>query len=278
MWFNEKPTYSHSRVFGCLAYVHVRKELRTGKFSDTAKKGVLLGYQEGHHNYRVWLLNERKVVYNHDMVFKESIFPFQTSPDAVSSSLNDFSIDESFVEESPIQSPTHSPHDPSIQELSIESQSESDSASSFSDSHLIPSEDIPSSVIADPIVPSRIVEGDSSRSILNNDKSKSTYKLESIEASAPKDISSKIDPKNILTSRTRHKAQTATFNEHTVCQDPTTYNQDTTRPDKDEWIKAITCELTALEDMKVWEEVELPSDAHAIGTTWVFKRKTGPHV
>lgn len=28
--------------------------------------------------------------------------------------------------------------------------------------------------------------------------------------------------------------------------------------------------------MEVWEEVELPANAHALGTTWVFKKKTGP--
>lgn len=49
------------------------------------------------------------------------------------------------------------------------------------------------------------------------------------------------------------------------------------RPERDDWIEAITRELTALDDMNVWSEVELPDGAHAIGTTWVFKKKTGPH-
>lgn len=50
LWYGKKPKYDHLRVFCCLAYVHHRKELRTEKFSDTAKRGMLLGYQEGHHN------------------------------------------------------------------------------------------------------------------------------------------------------------------------------------------------------------------------------------
>lgn len=45
------PSYQHLRVFGCLAYVHVGKERRGGKFEDVAKRGVFLGYQEGHKNY-----------------------------------------------------------------------------------------------------------------------------------------------------------------------------------------------------------------------------------
>lgn len=47
------------------------------------------------------------------------------------------------------------------------------------------------------------------------------------------------------------------------------------RPDRDNWNKAITQELNNLEDMVIWEEFDLPPDAHTIGTTWVFKKKTG---
>lgn len=51
LWHGYTPKYDHLRVFGCLAYVHVGKERRESKFSDTAKRGVMLGYQESHKNY-----------------------------------------------------------------------------------------------------------------------------------------------------------------------------------------------------------------------------------
>lgn len=51
LWYGKSPTYNHLRIFGCLAYVHIGKERRGGKFSDTAKRGIFLGYQEGHHTY-----------------------------------------------------------------------------------------------------------------------------------------------------------------------------------------------------------------------------------
>lgn len=60
LWFGEEPKYNHLRVFGCLAYVHVGKERREGKFLDTAKKGVMVGYQTSHHNYQIWLLDKKK--------------------------------------------------------------------------------------------------------------------------------------------------------------------------------------------------------------------------
>lgn len=56
-WHGKTSEYKHLRVFGCLAYVHVSKEHQAGKFSDTAERGIFLGYQEGHHNYRVMLLS-----------------------------------------------------------------------------------------------------------------------------------------------------------------------------------------------------------------------------
>lgn len=57
--------------------------------------------------------------------------------------------------------------------------------------------------------------------------------------------------------------------------DPATYHQAIHRPDSDKWIEAINKELSALERMGVWEECELPDGEHALGTTSVFKRKTG---
>lgn len=49
LWNGKAPKYDHLCTFGCLAYVHVEKERRDGKFADTAMRGVFLGYQEGHH-------------------------------------------------------------------------------------------------------------------------------------------------------------------------------------------------------------------------------------
>lgn len=36
-------------------------------------------------------------------------------------------------------------------------------------------------------------------------------------------------------------------------------------------------ELKAQEAMNVWSKVVLPKGEHALGTTWVYKKKTGPN-
>lgn len=94
---------------------------------------------------------------------------------------------------------------------------------------------------------------------------------------APKDISSAIDVSNILPSRTRrtpHASVCIPKAMITTSTDPQTYTQATRRDDSEEWIKAMDKELSALERMNVWEEVEVPAGQHALGTTWVYKRKT----
>lgn len=87
--------------------MHKGKEIRQGKFSDTAKRGVLLGYQEGHHNYRVWFLDEKKLFYSHVAIFEERIFPFKEASDlSPSSSAPKFTHQSSdFLSDTPDTSP-----------------------------------------------------------------------------------------------------------------------------------------------------------------------------
>lgn len=61
---------------------------------------------------------------------------------------------------------------------------------------------------------------------------------------------------------------------HTTTPDPKMYHQATSRHDAPEWIAAMNKELSTIERMGVWEEVELRAGEHALGTTWVYKRKT----
>ncbi|MBW0540909.1 hypothetical protein O181_080624 [Austropuccinia psidii MF-1] len=54
---------------------------------------------------------------------------------------------------------------------------------------------------------------------------------------------------------------------------PKTYKQAITSPDKEEWIKAITCELGNMNDHGVFEILPLPDGAKPIGGDWVFVQK-----
>lgn len=41
-WHYRKPTFSHLKVFGCKAYVLIRKEIRGSKFSPVSSEGILV--------------------------------------------------------------------------------------------------------------------------------------------------------------------------------------------------------------------------------------------
>lgn len=67
VWTGAEPRYDHLRRFGCISYVHTLAD----KISPRPRKGVLLGYALGTKGYRVWLLDEEKVVVSKDVVFNE---------------------------------------------------------------------------------------------------------------------------------------------------------------------------------------------------------------
>lgn len=74
IWYGKKPNLSNLRIFGCNAYSHVPKELRT-KFDPKATKCIMLGYNNN--GYRLWNIAEQKAVVSRDVVFDETMFHYK---------------------------------------------------------------------------------------------------------------------------------------------------------------------------------------------------------
>ena len=70
-WSGRKPSVSHLRVFGCLAYVHVPDESRT-KLDDKSKKFVFIGYDEKFKGYKLFDPTNNKLIVSRDVQFDES--------------------------------------------------------------------------------------------------------------------------------------------------------------------------------------------------------------
>ena len=68
LWSGKLPSLDHLRPFGCIAYIY-KKE---GKLDPRAKKVVFLGYPQGVKGYKIWLIDDKKIVINWDVVFKET--------------------------------------------------------------------------------------------------------------------------------------------------------------------------------------------------------------
>jgi len=66
----KRPDVSHFRIFGSSVYCHVTKDAWK-KLKPTTKLGILVGYTDTPHNYRVYLLTSRRTVVHRDLKFDE---------------------------------------------------------------------------------------------------------------------------------------------------------------------------------------------------------------
>ncbi|KAM0024788.1 putative RNA-directed DNA polymerase [Helianthus debilis subsp. tardiflorus] len=71
----KSPSYSHLRVFGCLAY-YWNYDTRGDKFEPRGRPGVFLGYPYGTKGYRVYDLELHKLIVSRHVEFIEEKFPF----------------------------------------------------------------------------------------------------------------------------------------------------------------------------------------------------------
>lgn len=69
-WNGMKPTVSHLRVFGSIAYVHVPSQRRL-KLDDRSEKHVFVGYDKHSKGYKLYNPITRKVVVSRDVEFDE---------------------------------------------------------------------------------------------------------------------------------------------------------------------------------------------------------------
>lgn len=72
-WSGHKPSVSHLRVFGCLAYAHIPKTKRK-KLDDRSRKCVFLGYASSKKGYGLMDLLRQTVFTSKDVRFEEHIF------------------------------------------------------------------------------------------------------------------------------------------------------------------------------------------------------------
>ncbi|KAK8957035.1 hypothetical protein KSP39_PZI000307 [Platanthera zijinensis] len=71
VWYGKDPSYSHLRVFGCRAFVHIPKDERS-KLESKTRKCIFLGYgHNGELGYRFFDPVAKKLVRSRDAVFCE---------------------------------------------------------------------------------------------------------------------------------------------------------------------------------------------------------------
>lgn len=71
-----KPNYEHLRVTGCLCYVN-NQHAGGDQFAPKGSRCMLIGYPSGQKAYKLYDLDNHKIVVSRDVVFQEHVFPFK---------------------------------------------------------------------------------------------------------------------------------------------------------------------------------------------------------
>ncbi|POW22754.1 hypothetical protein PSHT_00941 [Puccinia striiformis] len=288
-WFGHRFDSSCLRVSGCRAYVNIPKERRVGKFGDTAKEGILVGYQLGIPNWRVLTAGGR-IEYSHDVIFDETAYPgISPSAQAGIPILSNFFEDNIPVVSPPASAPS------SPEESPTPSVYHSDDESSAGvKSQLLGNADHPGAVWEDsgPNLPTGSLHGETLLpQQANTSNPKPSYHYVPASQPAPRNISSDVDPANIISTKRRAAAArhllTATpfydplFAFSTIMPPqvslsspvPKTFSAAMASSEAEDWRRAVDIKLEAMARLNVWKMVPLPEGRSLLGSVWVFQKK-----
>ena len=70
VWIGKDVPYSHLKVFGCKAFMHVPKEQRL-ELVDKATPCIFIGYRDEEFGYMLWDSKKQKIARSKDVVFHE---------------------------------------------------------------------------------------------------------------------------------------------------------------------------------------------------------------
>ncbi|KAL3353831.1 hypothetical protein AABB24_018482, partial [Solanum stoloniferum] len=247
--YNKLPSLLHLRVIGCLCFATTL--IQKDKFSPRAVRAVLVGYSSHQKGYKLYDLENKSFFVSRDVVFMETIFPFQNdlqNDKEDVSTTNHFSYDDlvTFIpislRDEPVIAPLGSP--------SMEGSQEND--------------------VSDPIP-----------AIVNVNENNAANIRRSARGSRPpiwhKDFVLQTGSKKCLHSIANHvdytglssKYQSFVANFSTETE-PASYSEAASDA---RWQHAMKCEVQALEDNNTWKIVSLPQGKKAIGCRWVYKIK-----
>ncbi|KAM1814362.1 hypothetical protein ACFX11_028034 [Malus domestica] len=243
VWTGNDVSYSHLKVFGCKAFVHVPKEQRS-KLDYKATPCIFLGYGGEDFGYRLWDPYQKKFIRSRDVVFYED----QTIGDSDKEAQPDGAVRGV----DPLASDEES-HDDIPEATANEVPAESDNADQEE-----PDQDVPDHEIADQGEPSQEeqIQGESNQG----------------EPLAPQ----KNEDQVRRSSRSRRPSTKYSSSEYIMLTnygEPETYEEARAHNDSDKWMKAMESEMDSLLKNNTYELVELPKGRKALKNKWVFKLK-----
>ena len=256
-WHGKRPAISHMRIFGCLAFAHVRKEERS-KLDPKAKACIFVGYSPDSTCYRLWDPRSETIIESRDVYFVEGHLGIKargaTAEIATSASQlprldAPESLDTSDTDLPPLISPPSGPID------------------------LPPLVPPPSQPLLPAAAPTQAVrlQADSNAATQPHAMSREVRRLQDSLISGPKYHA----PSTVANFALIVHANVSHSTNGSVEDDPATYKAAMESPQRALWRDATDNEMTSLEKARTYTLVRLPAGRTAIGCKWVFKTKRG---
>jgi transposase InsO family protein len=247
LWKGIKPNFSHLRVFGADAYVHVPKDERT-KFDPKAIKCIHVGYCETQKAFRLWDPATRKVRISRDVLFNEERFC-------------------SISRESCFSNPPLVYPEELVPENSI----------------LSPSEDPPETLPSEnqlPLNPDQSSEAQEAPTVTIDPAATNPRKKKQVTIITPRE-------ENPLGARIRNKpsrwieeSQTEKYAGMALLdvEEPETVEEALNSAESEKWMLAMDEEYQSLMKNNTWTLCRLPVGRNAIRNKWVYTIKSGTEV
>lgn len=261
LWTGKPPDLSRLHPFGCRAVVYQQRHNRLSKFSPSGLEAILIGYAEAHKSYKLWVPSTKSITISHHVKFFPQEFPFRhleltdTSPQMLTveeETLFDLPIskkqDDNNIEEVP---PVNTPPPSPLEERSAQNAPSPATPSQHFDTASEGQDEPPLGI------PVTTAKG---------------YTYVPYFTDAPRNISSSVDPSNIIEGSRRHRA-CVIVGEPASLKDPRTYAEAMRRLDKDEWLMAVEVEINNITRHEVWVVSPMKAGTRQLDTVWVFKRK-----
>jgi transposase InsO family protein len=232
--FKAKPNLNFFRPFGCRAWVVKPKENREIKLGSLSWEGIFIGYENDYSSYRILRTADNQIITAKHAHFDEATFP---ECSALNKSVTEIGINKlpSFTTEEPMpfaEEPETTMHDEQLlrtEEEEIDciiSQIRSKSPKDSTDS----------------IVIDEVTTAQAAPKAANN--SRYTWTI----APPEKEITSSVEPKNIIADRRRRHAFLIT-----VSSDPKTHKQAMASHDHQNWKEAELKEIANMMKHHVWK-------------------------